>query len=289
MYKTLRASILTLTAALAPLACGEPPTPRTTAAPTTTIAAPELLSDSTASTELGDEPPRAISVAPELLTLWGPIARLAGHYWILHDQGTAQYLEFNWQNEGYILAFSGMDRDGNLLAGQFIIDPATGQVAGLSVHRGEAYELALEQHPDGFIILSNVAGENIRTTYQPNGATSYRVTQEALRRNQWRLTRSQTLTMGSTQIVQTLGWPVRTAEMEAAEAQAREALIERRPSFFSRLSSAFQDGTVAGVEEGTRDGVSTVTRRAITGDDENDSSLTSNDEQIESNTEDTME
>lgn len=287
MYNTLRAGILAPPIALALLACGAPPQSRTTTAPAVT--APESVIASTASNELSDEPTPAITVAPELLAQWGPIARLAGRYWILNDQGTAQYLEFNWQNEGRVLAFSGMDRDGNLLAGQFIIDSTTGQVAGLSVHRGEAYELMLDQHADAFVISSNVAGENIRTTYQPNGATSYRVTQEALRRSEWRLTRSQTLTVGSAQIVQTLGWPARTAEMEAAEAQAREELIERRPSFFSRLSSAFQDGTVAGVEEGTRDGVSTVTRQAITGDDESDNSLASSDEPLETGAEDTIE
>jgi hypothetical protein len=229
----------------------------------------ELLSEQV---EPVQEPP-----SPQLLAAWGPISALAGRSWVLMDEGAAQHLHYQWADTGAALTFSGLDRDGNVLAGRFMIDPAIGAIAGLSIFRGDAFEQTVTLERDGFTITTTTGPEPNRARYIRLGVSGYRVEREVFRANRWRPTRIQTLSAASPAIIAALGWEARSAEREAAEEQARAELFERRPTFFSRLGAAFQDGLTTGVEEGVRERV----RGAITNEDPNDVSYDSDDDTVE--------
>lgn len=212
------------------------------------------------------------SAGQSITSNWGALGDFVGQYWLQSAAKPNQYVRFVWEMENVVLAFEGLDVDGNAISGRFIRDPSNGQIAMASVRNGQLATYEVQPTPTGIVLTGSDSGASVRQTYAKRGPGTYSIQFEEIRNGKWVAVRSMSFLAASEGMVTALGWTPRNPQFEAEAAAARAALMAAQPSFLDRLANAFQDGLVVGVQDGVADGVRGGLTNAINpgaaGDDE---------------------
>lgn len=190
-------------------------------------------------------------VAPGVLT------ELAGKNWIAYDRKPFQYLEYSWDKVGERLVYSGLDNDGNVVAGDYTLDSDTGRFFSFSVRRGIVSEFVANESGGQLELIGQELGVSIAQVIKRERNGLFKISFLELRQGRWVNVREAKLFQASPQQVRALGWVENNPEFEAQAEIARKIAMASNPSFGKRLLNAFGDGLVAGVRQGVE---SRVTR-----------------------------
>lgn len=192
-----------------------------------------------------------IQVAPSIL------AELAGGNWIAYDRKPFQYLEYSWEKVGERLVYSGLDNDGNVVAGDYTLDSGTGRIFSFGVRRGVVSEFVVNETGSQLELIGEELGVSIAQVIKRERTGLFKISFLELRQGRWINVREAKLFQASPQQVRALGWVENNPEFEAQAEIARKIAMASNPSFGKRLLYAFGDGLVAGVQQGVE---SRVTR-----------------------------
>lgn len=198
----------------------------------------------------------AIALAPPptpaqlLQATWGPLATLPGQIWLQSVKGPEFYVAYQWAQPGIVISYSGMDRAGNPIAGQYQLDPATRKITGQTIYRGKITTGDVEIASDGYVEVVMEKDTQVRQVYSRSGPTAFVVKAEALKKGIWKPVRTATYTQATPEMVLALGWT-------AAPAQANNV------GFMQQLKAGAMAGFQEGLREGVRDAAQARARGAL--------------------------
>jgi hypothetical protein len=191
------------------------------------------------------------------------LSNFQGKYWVQSDLEPLQYIKFGDTIQDGVLELSGMDNDGNVIAGYFSEDPATSRIQAKFVRHGQisSFEAAISN--GNLILTGKEGGIPIRQSYFYETNTEYELLFEELRNNRWIEVRRVKYAMMVPKMVTALQWIEKNPRAEAEAALAREALMKSQPNFFRRLRFAVEEGLIVGVKSGLEEGINYRINRAI--------------------------
>jgi hypothetical protein len=190
------------------------------------------------------------SAQQQLLAAWGALGTLAGQYWLDSQKQPDFYVGYQWSNPGLTLVYSGIDRSGNSVVGQYQLDSPTGKITGLNVYKGKTAQVDVEVAEDGFAESGEENGVPLRETFQKISSSAFSVTTQAFKNGSWQNAAASTLVAVSPDVITALGWTPNAGKPQT-------------PSFLSGLFDSMKQGALAGVTDGVHDGVQAKTRSAI--------------------------
>jgi tetratricopeptide (TPR) repeat protein len=188
--------------------------------------------------------PRSSIAEPErrpATNAWGILASLAGQYWMQIDGQPVQYNQYKWETPGLILAYTGLDRSGNVIVGRFQLDPTTSQISDLTLYKGQTTLGTVEVAPDHFVEEGDQRGTHVRLTYQQTSAGAFQVTAQTLQKGEWHTAKTINVVQVSSDFVQALSWKQNAGTSNDAAS-----------SFFRDLGSAIKQGALTGVANGVQ-------------------------------------
>jgi hypothetical protein len=198
------------------------------------------------STTAGRFPDRASErqIAPSILF------ELAGKNWIAYDRKAFQYLEYSWDSFGQRLVYSGLDNDGNVVAGDYTLDSITGRTYSFGVRRGIVSEFIVNDSGNQLELIGEEVGVPIAQVVRRERNGLFKIFFLELRKSRWVKVREAKLFQATPQQIRALGWVENNPEFEAQAENERRIAMASNPSFGKRLLDAFSEGLVAGVRQG---------------------------------------
>ncbi|MEA3061828.1 MAG: hypothetical protein QOJ94_1609 [Sphingomonadales bacterium] len=199
-------------------------------------------------------PPSSSPTPSSVSVGWGPLARLAGRYWIVSTTKPVSYMRYEWGRVGVSMIFGGKDSVGNPLEGQYFIDPATNTIRVTSTYRGKTSVAAVDLSPTEFTTLAPDRKKGQRQVAQLQADGTFNIITQKPKGNGWETLSVATLVPATEQIVAALGWP--------------DEPPPKRPSLMSSVLNSMKEGALEGLREGTSAGIHDAVRyrvRQITG------------------------
>lgn len=181
---------------------------------------------------------RPQSGAEALRAMWGPLAMFPGQSWIQSSSKSAGlYMTYQWKTPGTVIAFSGMDRNGQGIGGQYQYDPQTRKIYGRTLYKGTITSTVVDATPDQIVEQSSDPQDQTRQRMFRTGPSEFSIRVEALKRNEWVATQTLTLWEATPEMISALGWSQRAPP----------------PSFMQQLGTAMKSGAAQGLADGVHD------------------------------------
>lgn len=201
-----------------------------------------------AETALGSDAPPGATPVSDPLAPWGSFAALPGRYWLESTTQANFYAEYEWTRPGVSMILKGRDRLGNAFQAMYFLDDRSGKIIGQSSYKGKTFASEVSVTGNDVLEVGRKDGKATRDTYKFFQDGSFTIIAEEYKKGEWHPITAAKLEPVSQDFINSLGWPAEAAKSE---------------SFLHGIGQSLKSGALAGLQQGTADGVHDVVQSRI--------------------------